>query len=74
MSSTTIMAGYGPLDQADEVGIEEALVLEECAAQEYRAASADVFRSFARRPGGLNLDAHDLAGITPVFGDLSAVD
>lgn len=72
MSITTAMhAGYGPLDQADEVGIEEALVLEECAASEYRTEAADVFRGFARTEA---VDRHDLAGLTLVFGDLSACD
>lgn len=48
--STIIAAGYGPLDEADEVGIEEALVMADVADQEYRVAAADVFRRIARIP------------------------
>ena len=71
--TTAIAAGYGPLDEIDEVGIEEARVLEECAAAEYRTTAADVFRGFARTEA-LDLSAHDLDGITLWMGDLSAVD
>lgn len=62
------------VDPDDQYGIEEARVLEECAASEYRTSVAEAFGKLARRPGQLPLDAHDLAGITLVFGDLSAVD
>lgn len=64
-------AGYGPFDETGEI---EAEVLAEVTASEYRTTASEVFAGIARRPGTVDLSAHDLSGITLVFGDLSACD
>jgi hypothetical protein len=72
-----LMYGYEPdedLDPDDDIGVVEALVLAECNDIDHQVAVAEAFAGFGRIPGQLPLDAHDLAGITLVFGDLSACD
>lgn len=54
---------YGPLDDY-ETGEIEAQVLADVTASEYRTNAAHVFAGIARRPGGLDLSAQDLDGIT----------
>jgi hypothetical protein len=73
-----LMYGYEPdvedEPDDDDTGIVEALILAECDDVDHQVAVAEVFAGFGRIPGQLPLDAHDMAGITLVFGDLSACD
>ena len=63
--TTAIAAGYGPLDQIDAIGIEEALVLEECAAAEYRTMAVDTLRRHART-SSVEFDATDFDNLSLV--------
>lgn len=68
MSITTALhAGYGPLDEADEVGITEAEVMAEVAASEFRTTAAEVFGRIARQPGTVDLSGGDLSGMSLTF-------
>lgn len=72
MSITQLLEGYGPYE-VDDLGPDEASILAECDQAEAHLDAVTVVRRLARTEA-VDLSAHDLAGITVTFGDLSACD